>query len=113
MSTQSEEITAQDSAWKFIATCRQPHWWGRHLIGPVALKRLHDDSTTLDRIRAHFQHGANEETWPPGTPIDEAVGKVIAERDAMLARLEEIDDDARFKKHMREHYAALMTNDNP
>lgn len=102
MSTQSEIIHAQQGAYDFSGTEGRNLWWGRHLIGPVALTRLYADSATLDRIRAHFQHGADESLWPPGTPLDQAVWRLVAERNALLARLEEIDDEAKFKKHMRE-----------
>ena len=79
MSTQSEIIHAQQGAYDFSGTEGRKEWWRRHLIGPVALKRLYEDAALLDRIRAHFQHGADESLWPPGTPLDEAVGRLVAD----------------------------------
>lgn len=83
MSTPAEKVHAQSGALIHDKGTKNERWWQRHLIGPVELKQLIEDADTLDRIRAHFQYGANEEAWPPGIPIDEAVGKIIAELDAL------------------------------
>ena len=73
MSLQEEKIRAQTGAFNVSGA----HWWGCNLVGPSELEHLLKDATTLDRIRAHFQHGADEEAWPPGTPLDVAVGKLV------------------------------------
>ena len=102
--TPAQRIAAQRHAYRYYLECNQ---WASdnvsiHLLPPMQLAELLEDAATLDRIRAHFQHGADEEAWPPGTPLDVAVGRLVADRDALLARLEEVDDEAKFKKHMRE-----------
>ena len=103
--TTAQRIAAQREAYRFYLVRDK---WGEgdttsiHLLPPMALAAIYEELATLDRIRAHFQHGADESLWPPGTPLDVAVGRLVAERNALLARLEEIDDEAKFKKHMRE-----------
>ena len=79
MSTNTEQLNAQSGAYQYIlgTSKTRKHWWGSHLMTQVELAMLQEDSATLDRIRAHFQHGADEEAWPPGTPLDVAVGRSV------------------------------------
>ncbi len=86
MSTPAEQVCAQQGACDFSGREGRNLIWSRHIIGPLALNRLIADAATLDRIRAYFQHGADEEAWPPGTPLDEVVVK-IAEDDRRRRRL--------------------------
>ena len=90
MSLPTEITVAQSGAYNYIAGVGAKHWWGRHLIGPAKLGQLLEDSATLDRIRAHFQHGADEEAWPPGTPLEVAVRRLVAERNELRARVAQI-----------------------
>ena len=90
MSTPAEQIHAQQGAYDFSGREGRHQPWSRHIIGPVALKRLFDDAATLDRIRAHLKHGADEEAWPPGTPLEVAVRRLVAERNELRARVAQI-----------------------
>ena len=45
------------------------------------IRKLNSKGQELDEIRAVFSHGANEELWPPGMTLAQAVQKLVDERE--------------------------------
>ena len=83
--TTTQRIAAQEFAYQ-LALHRDKWKHGDEslfLMPPKVMAEMLKDCATLDRTRAHFQHGADESLWPTGTPLDEVVGRLVAQ-----ARLE-------------------------
>ena len=82
--TKAERIAAQSESYR---KALKGFAWGRapeslFLMPPQMMedmfRELEERGSLLERIRAHFQHGADESLWPRGTPLDDAVGRLVS-----------------------------------